>query len=172
MGKTFTFIDEAMGQLDSLRIEIGQEVTMRSQPPMSDVDSRLVEKFISWRYRIVTALDGLKRGEPPRCPACQKDPDPRGWSACYDCRKLNDKPPQAMLLPVATWSRITALLALPESAEIPEVIACMELARKRLAELELKVAADPDSSGPYVEDRVADLESRVSVLETKLKESR
>jgi chromosome segregation ATPase len=24
------------------------------------------------------------------CPACQLDPDPRGWSACSACRKLND----------------------------------------------------------------------------------
>lgn len=23
------------------------------------------------------------------CPACQRDPDPRGWSACADCRELN-----------------------------------------------------------------------------------
>lgn len=22
------------------------------------------------------------------CEACIKDPDPRGWSACYDCRQL------------------------------------------------------------------------------------
>lgn len=24
-----------------------------------------------------------------RCPACMRDPDPRGWSACFDCRELN-----------------------------------------------------------------------------------
>jgi len=23
------------------------------------------------------------------CPACTRDPDPRGWSACFDCRELN-----------------------------------------------------------------------------------
>jgi hypothetical protein len=22
------------------------------------------------------------------CPACLRDPDPRGWSACFDCREL------------------------------------------------------------------------------------
>jgi hypothetical protein len=24
-----------------------------------------------------------------RCSACQTDPDPRGWSACYECREIN-----------------------------------------------------------------------------------
>lgn len=24
-----------------------------------------------------------------RCRACQIDPDPRGWSACYECREIN-----------------------------------------------------------------------------------
>jgi hypothetical protein len=26
--------------------------------------------------------------DPPRCEACKKDPDPRGASACYDCREI------------------------------------------------------------------------------------
>jgi hypothetical protein len=27
--------------------------------------------------------------DPLLCPACTKDPDPRDWSACYDCRELH-----------------------------------------------------------------------------------
>lgn len=27
--------------------------------------------------------------DPTRCPNCARDPDPRGWTACHDCRTLN-----------------------------------------------------------------------------------
>lgn len=28
------------------------------------------------------------------CAACKVNPDPRGWSACHDCRKLNEFNPE------------------------------------------------------------------------------
>lgn len=40
-----------------------------------------------------------------RCRACQADPDPRGWSACYECREINTR----RMLPPETLQSVAGL---------------------------------------------------------------
>jgi hypothetical protein len=49
-------------------------------------------QYAAWLAIVASAKKrvGLwDRSEPVRCPACAVDPDPRGFSACFACRRLN-----------------------------------------------------------------------------------
>jgi hypothetical protein len=50
------------------------------------------DEYAAWLAIVASAKKrvGLwDRSEPVRCPACAVDPDPRGFSACFACRRLN-----------------------------------------------------------------------------------
>jgi hypothetical protein len=59
----------------------------------------------------------VSAGQPWKlCPACVRDPDPRGPSACFDCRELNttrvvprDLPPHVVKLAFAIDNYVVAV---------------------------------------------------------------
>lgn len=49
-------------------------------------------EYAAWLSIVASAkkrVDLWDRLEPVRCAACVVDPDPRGFSACFSCRRLN-----------------------------------------------------------------------------------
>ncbi len=74
--------DEALDLTYETRVAAGTTIGIEE----SEAWIKIVEEA---QRRVATHTHEALYGNWKSCPACEKDPDPRGPTACFECRRLN-----------------------------------------------------------------------------------